>query len=74
MQGVLITNVIDNSAAAKAGLRAGDVIISINNRTTNGTAELQEVIGQHNPGDTIEVQYIRNGETRQTSLQLQAPK
>ncbi len=74
MQGVYVSNVIQGSAAAKAGLQAGDVITAINGRTIDGTAQLQETIGQHRPGDTIEVRYIRNGQTMQTILELQGIK
>ncbi len=74
MQGVYVGNVIQGSAAAKAGLQIGDVIISIDGRSISSTAELQETVGRHRPGDTIQVQYIRKGQTYQTILQLQAPK
>lgn len=72
MQGVYVGNVIQGSAADKAGLQTGDVIISIDDKIIDGTAQLQETVGQHKPGDVIQVQYIRNGQTRQTTLQLQA--
>jgi len=74
MQGVYVGNVIQGSAAAKAGLQIGDVIIAIDGRSISSTAELQETVGRHRPGDTIQVQYIRNGQTNVTILQLQALK
>ncbi len=74
MQGVFVANVISNSAAAKAGLQVGDVITAIDGKTIDGTAQLQEAVGQHRPGDIIEVRYIRNGQTQLTQMELQAPK
>lgn len=74
MQGVYVGNVIQGSAAAKAGLQVGDVIIAIDGKSIDGTAQLQETIGQHRPGDTIQVRYIRNGQTMQTILELQGMK
>lgn len=74
MQGVFVANVISNSAAAKAGLQVGDVITAIDGKTIDGTAQLQEAVGQHRPGDIIEVRYIRNGQTQSTQMELQAPK
>ena len=38
-----VINVADNSAAAKTGLRTGDIILSINNKTTRNLEELKKV-------------------------------
>lgn len=59
--GVLINGVNAGSSAADAGLRSGDVIVGVNGRNTNSTAELQEQVAQYRPGDMISIDYIRAG-------------
>jgi serine protease Do len=44
IQGVAVIEVSDNSAAAKTGLRPGDIILTINNKTTRNLEELKKVI------------------------------
>lgn len=59
--GVLINGVNAGSSAADAELREGDVIVGVNGRKTNSTAELQEQVAQYRPGDMISIDYIRAG-------------
>jgi serine protease Do len=54
-QGVYIDSVLAGSAAEKAGLQAGDVIIEIEGRTVNQASELQEVVASHRPGDRVKL-------------------
>jgi len=44
VQGVAVIEVANNSPAAKTGLKAGDVILSVNNRTTKSLEELKKVL------------------------------
>lgn len=68
--GILIENVSKGSAAEDAGMKAGDVIKFINRKKVNSAPELQEVIAQFRPGDQVEVEFIRNGNTKKTMLIL----
>ncbi len=61
ISGVYITNVSRGSSAAEAGLRLGDVILSINGIPTNSTPELQEQVAQFRPGDRISLEFFRDG-------------
>ncbi|RPI46356.1 MAG: PDZ domain-containing protein, partial [Bacteroidetes bacterium] len=60
-QGAYVDSVLENSAAQKAGLREGDVIISIEGREINRSAQLQEAVATHRPGEEIEMVADRNG-------------
>jgi S1-C subfamily serine protease len=60
--GVYVNNVSKGSSAAEAGLREGDVLISINNVNTNSVPELQEQIALFRPGDKISLEFYRNGQ------------
>ncbi|MEQ8704390.1 MAG: trypsin-like peptidase domain-containing protein [Phaeodactylibacter sp.] len=71
--GVYINNVSKGSSAAEAGLREGDVVISINNVKTNSVPELQEQIALFRPGDKISLEFYRNGQKfRRDNVRLQS--
>ncbi|MCX5641963.1 MAG: Do family serine endopeptidase [Candidatus Omnitrophica bacterium] len=61
--GVLITNVNSGTPAEKANLKAGDVIIGVNNIPVKGPDDIQNRIGGAKPGDTVILQVVRNGKT-----------
>jgi S1-C subfamily serine protease len=54
--GILVTKVYPGTGAAKAGLRAGDVIVSIDGTPTLTLDALAQVLARHKPGDTVKVQ------------------
>ncbi|WP_324679422.1 trypsin-like peptidase domain-containing protein [Hymenobacter sp. GOD-10R] len=70
VRGVYITGVLDNSAAAAAGLQAGDIIQSIDGLALNSSAEFSERIARHRPGDVVKLTYLRNKNSRSTSATL----
>jgi len=57
--GALITSVSSGSPADEAGLRAGDVIVKIDDGDINTAAELTTAISSHHIGDQIEIVYYR---------------
>jgi Do/DeqQ family serine protease len=61
LRGVYLDDVTEGGPAEKAGLKKGDVIISIDSTPINGKSELMEVIGQKNPGDKVTVKVHREG-------------
>ncbi|WP_439490618.1 S1C family serine protease [Algoriphagus sp.] len=69
-QGVYVGGVNENSGGAEAGLKKGDIIISVDGRATNNVANLQEMVARKRPGDKVEVEYIRNGKTHKTTATL----
>lgn len=69
-QGVYVGGVNENSAGKEAGLKEGDIIIGIDDRSVNNVANLQELVARKRPGDKIEVEYIRDGKTSKTSATL----
>ena len=70
LNGVYVGSVADNSAAAEAGLRKGDVIIAVNGKDVKKMAELQEVINTMRPGDKAKVTYMRNKKKETVSVVL----
>jgi C-terminal processing protease CtpA/Prc len=61
-EGVLVTEVFEDSPADAAGLKAGDVIIAVDGESVAETGELQEIITDKEEGDEVTVAYIRKGE------------
>ena len=70
IEGVLLSGVVQNSAAQQAGLKKGDVILQVNGKETTSVAAFMENVGQYRPGDNIEVEFIRNRKSQSTSVKL----
>lgn len=70
IEGVFIGRVLPGGAAEIAGLKDNDVIISVDNVKVNSTAELQEQIGKHRPGDKVVVEIKRDNKKKQFNVTL----
>ncbi len=66
-QGAFVTEVISNSPAGRAGIRAGDIIVSFAGKEISTTQDLLEAIHSSQIGQDVEIIYWR-GETRRTTL------
>ena len=60
-EGAAISNVTKGSAAEKAGLKEGDIIIKINDKKVEDAGDLTETIGSFKPKDEVTVYYKRDG-------------
>jgi serine protease Do len=58
-QGVLVTSVSDNSAGAKAGIKAGDVITSLNGSPVDDPADVRRHIQSARDGDEFTLEVMR---------------
>lgn len=63
--GVLVNEVVEESPAEKAGLQAGDVILSIDREKVADTDDLVKIIREKDPEDRVKIRVIRDGK-RQT--------
>jgi len=70
IKGVFISGVNDGSAAKEAGIKENDVILKVDDFEVNSASELQEIVGQHRPGDKVKVSLIRNNENRLITVTL----
>lgn len=59
-EGVYVAKVQDDGAGAAAGLKEGDVIVSVDDRKVTKMAELQEVMASKRPGDKLTITYLRD--------------
>ena len=72
--GVLVTAVTADSAAAKAGLKAGDVIVSLNGTTVNSASELTRRVGRLEEGDEFTLDIVRNKQRQALKGKIEAPR
>ncbi len=61
VQGALVSQVNEDSAAAKAGVLAGDVITTVRGQAVKGSAELRNMIGMLKVGERVELGLLRDG-------------
>ncbi len=72
-RGVLIAQVQPDSAAAKAGVQAGDIVISIAGKPIENAASLRNEIGALRIGDTIKLTVLRDGRSKVIEVKIGAP-
>jgi S1-C subfamily serine protease len=68
--GVMIERVNESSAAAEAGLKAGDVVTQIDGQRIVTSPDFMGKIGQHRPGDVLRFEIIRDGKKRDARVKL----
>ncbi len=72
--GIYVTEVSRNSAADKAGLQSGDVIIAVDDTEVSTSEELNAQKNKHSAGDTIEITYVRSGKEKTAEVVLDEVK
>ncbi len=68
--GVLVSQVFHNGPAAKAGIKPGDIILSINGENMTQMRELTSKVASLAPGSKANVEYLRSGKKRTTTMVL----
>lgn len=70
MEGIYVDKVVDDGAAAEAGIESGDVIVAADGQKVTKMAELQEIIAKKRPGDKISLTYLHNKKKETKTLTL----
>ena len=70
VQGALVSQVAEGSAAARAGIQAGDVITTVRGQPVKGAAELRNSIGMLKVGDSVEINLLRDGKPKRLTAVL----
>jgi serine protease Do len=69
-EGALVAEPQSGSPAAKAGIKAGDVITAVNGETVEGPRELARMIGAMAPDKQVKLSIVRDGSEQTVSLTL----
>jgi serine protease Do/serine protease DegQ len=69
--GVVISQVIEKSAAEKAGLKAGDVVLSINDTPIKNASAMRNIVGLMRIGDKLDINVIRDNKKLELHAKLQ---
>ena len=68
--GIYIENVISKSPAENVGLKSGDIILKIDDKSINTMNDIKEYVYTKNPGDVIKIEYRRGNNTNTINLTL----
>ena len=71
-EGALVSDVQPDAPGAKAGLRSGDVITELDGKAVSDAGQLQMIVGQKRPGDTIHLQVVRDSKPMNIAVTLEA--
>jgi predicted metalloprotease with PDZ domain len=69
-KGALIDNVRDDSPAAKGGLKAGDVIVSVNGDAVEDAGDVHKAMADTEADQEVEVKVVRKGKSKTVKLVL----
>lgn len=68
--GVLISEVIEDSPAEKAGIEDGDVVVKFGRKKVTSPEELSELVGDADVGDDVKIQFSRGGKSKTVTVTL----
>src|SRR6202453_3180980 len=71
-EGALVSDVTPDAPGAKAGLRTGDVITELDGKPVTDAGQLQMLVGQKRPGETIHLQVVRDNKPTTVAVTLEA--
>ncbi len=68
--GVLVSEVAEDSPAEKSGIKAGDVIVEVEDETIYSKSDLAEVVRDFDPGDEIKIEFVRDRDEESIRVEL----
>ncbi|AYE37303.1 PDZ domain-containing protein [Companilactobacillus zhachilii] len=69
-KGVVVYSTTSGSVAKAAGMKKYDVIVKLGNKSVNSVADLHTALYSHSIGDTVSIQYYRNGKLSTAKVHL----
>ena len=72
--GVKISKVYDGSPAGKAGLKAGDIIITFDDEKVNSPKDLSSSVKMKKVNDEVDLEYFRDGKTNSVTVKIEKRK
>lgn len=69
-EGIYVANVVENSGAAKSGIRKGDIITKIDGIKIRNFADLTGFVNSKNPGDVVRATVYRDGNYKEMNIEI----
>lgn len=69
--GVLVLEVLEDSPAEAAGIKAGDIITKLDDKAIKDRETLLETIEEYDDGDVVKVAFVRNGKKQSAEIELE---
>jgi len=70
-EGALVSDVQADAPGSKAGLKTGDIVTELDGKPVTDAGQLQMVVGQKRPGDTIHLQIMRDDKSMNVAVTLE---
>jgi len=70
VEGVMIDDVVENSPAANAGLKSGDVVVKVNDQAVTSSDDFSRMIRRTSPDSEIKLEIIRDKKPQQVTVVL----
>lgn len=68
--GVLVTNIVDDSAAEKFGLETDDIIYSFAGKKVLNSEQLADLVREKKPGEKVDIVFYRDGKKKKLEIEL----
>ncbi|MDB2438685.1 Do family serine endopeptidase [Hellea sp.] len=72
LNGALVSDVVEDSPAEKAGLKRDDVIVAFNGGDILDASDIRNAVGLVEPGQRADITYLRDGKRRTTRIEVEA--
>ncbi len=72
--GAVIAQVVKGSAADRAGLKVGDVVVALNGKPIHSSAQLRNAVGLLRVGEKVKLSLIRNGREKVVRVRIAEPE
>ena len=72
LNGALVSDVVEDSPAEKAGLKRDDVIVAFNGGDVLDASDIRNAVGLIEPGERADITYLRDGKRRTTRIDVEA--
>ena len=72
LNGALVSDVVEDSPAEKAGLKRDDVIVAFNGGDVLDASDIRNAVGLVEPGERADITYLRDGKRRTTRIEIEA--
>jgi C-terminal processing protease CtpA/Prc len=70
-QGMLVTEVKGGSAADKAGLKAGDILLKVGNRKIENMRDVRRAVSDYEEGDKVTLEILRNKSKKTLTMEVE---